>query len=136
MLIGYIGEVLFLTGEDVATAALEGFQWNGSIRTTVHTVHGGNAVTEYTGRDADTVTLTITLSRELGIEPMTEITKLWGYMRNAQPVPLTMGTHGYGRYRWLITSLSNDLQYFDRIGDVQHCTVQVELQEYLREVRA
>lgn len=133
---GMLGDALFSMGDSQAVRLIGSMTWSGSIRTTVHEVHGESAATEFTGHDADQIELKLIFSRDFGVEPMDEMSKLWTYMRNAEAIPLTIGNHAYGKYRWVITSISNDLQYFDRDGDVQHCETTVSLQEYLRGVNA
>ena len=47
-------------------------------------------------------------------------------------LPLTIGDHAYGKYRWSIVSHKIKFKQFDRVGNVIGATVSVELQEYLR----
>lgn len=35
------------------------------------------------------------LSASLGVDPMTELTKIWRYERNHTPLSLVVGTHAY-----------------------------------------
>lgn len=129
--IGSLGDVIFTVSAELVRT-LENFQWSGSARYGVHQRHGGNALTEFTGLDPDQISLEITLSAELGTNPMEEIWRLWRYLRNGAALPLTIGTHGYGRYRWTITALSVKTKYFDRNGELYHTVVSLKLQEYLR----
>ena len=79
-----------------------------------------------------TSTFELDLLAQLGTNPMEDITRLWGYERSGQPVPLTIGTHAYGRYRWSVTSHKTKIQATDAAGDIIYATVSVTLQEYLR----
>lgn len=108
------------------------YQWSGSARYGVHQRHAGNALTEFTGLDPDQIAFDVTFSAQLGINPMEEIWQLWRFLRNGTTLPLTIGTHGYGRYRWTITSMNVKAQYFDRNGEIYHAVVSLKLQEYLR----
>lgn len=108
------------------------YQWSGSARYGVHQRHAGNALTEFTGLDPDQIAFDVTFSAQLGVNPMEEIWQLWRFLRNGTTLPLTIGTHGYGRYRWTITSMSVKAQYFDRNGEIYHAVVSLKLQEYLR----
>lgn len=92
----------------------------------------GNALTEFTALDPDQISLDITLSAQLGVDPMAEIWDLWRCMRNGQTLPLTIGEHAYGSYRWNITSLSTSESYFDQNGNLYHAVVTLKLQEYLK----
>ena len=131
---GALGECVFQVAQDQASRLISSMQWSGSINMETHNIHGHSSATEYTGQNPDEIELTIVFAQELGTIPMEEMTRLWTYMRKAEAVSLTVGTHAYGRYRWTITSLDNNLMYFDRDGDVRWCEVTVHLQEYLREV--
>ena len=90
-----------------------------------------DALTEFTGLDPDKISFDITLSAELGVDPNAEVVKIWNYERNGTAVPLTLGTKGYGKYRWNILNHKMKLQHFDRSGNVTHAVVSVSLQEYL-----
>ncbi len=112
---------------------LDNFQWSGSARYGVHQRHAGNALTEFAGLDPDQIAFDVTFSAQLGTDPMTEIWRLWRFLRNGTTLPLTVGTHGYGRYRWTITGLSVKAKYFDRNGEIYHAVASLKLQEYLRD---
>lgn len=134
-IIGCLGseenQVLFeVSAETVRT--LDNFQWSGSARYGVHQRHAGNALTEFTGLDPDQIAFDVTFSAELGVNPMEEIWQLWRFLRNGTTLPLTIGTHGYGRYRWTITSMSVKSKFFDCHGEIYHAVVSLKLQEYLR----
>ena len=53
---------------------LDNMSWSGSARYSTHQRHGANALTEFTGLDPDQITFDITLSVELGVDPMAEVT--------------------------------------------------------------
>lgn len=134
--IGYMGEsssngiVFSVSNETVRT--LQNFKWSGSARYSVHNRHNYHALTEYTGLDPDKITFDMQLLAEYGVNPMDEIKKLWKYLREGTAVALTIGTHGYGKYRWNIVSFDASTKYVDRIGDIAGAVVSVTLQEYLR----
>lgn len=128
---GSLGSVIF-TVSDKTVRTLSAWKWSGSARYAVHNRHMGNALTEFTGLDPDKITFDIQMFGELGVDPMAEITQLWNYLRKGTPVPLTVGTHCYGRYRWNIVSLDVDIKYTDKYGDLAGAVATVSLQEYLR----
>lgn len=134
-MIGCLGlppnQVVFeVSAETVRT--FTNYQWSGSARYGVHQRHAGNALTEFTGLDPDQIAFDVTFSAELGTTPMEEIRKLWKFLREGTTLPLTIGTHGYGRYRWTITSMSVKSKFFDHYGEIYHAVVSLKLQEYLR----
>ena len=129
-MIGCLGDIAFEVSEDVVKT-LDNWQWSGSARYATHQRHLTNALTEFTGLDPDKITFEMTLSVNLGVDPMEDVVKLWKYERSGQALPLTVGTKAYGKYRWTVVSHDMKMQAFDRAGDVAHATVSVTLQEYL-----
>lgn len=131
MVVGCLGSIPFLVEEEVVRT-LDNMTWSGSARFSTHNRHLNNALTEFTGLDPDKCTFDITLSTDLGTDPMTEVKRIWNYERTASAIPLTIGTHGYGKYRWNITKHELKAKAFFRNGDLHTATVSVSLQEYLR----
>lgn len=129
--IGCLGDIPFVVSEDVVRT-LEKMIWSGSARYVVHERHGTNALTEFTGIDPDKITFDLTLSRDLGTDPIEEVAKIIGYERNNQAVPLTIGEKAYGKYRWNVTKHSVKMTAWFRSGNVHTVTMSVNLQEYLR----
>lgn len=131
MVVGCLGDVIFtVSSEQVKT--LDNMRWSGSARYPAHQRHGTNALTEFTGIDPDQMSFNITLSGYLGVNPMTELVKIWNYERSGQAVPLVIGTKAYGKYRWNVISHTIQGQSFDGDGDLVTATVSISLQEYLR----
>ena len=136
-IVGYLGEsaekgIIFQVSEQTVRT-LSNWKWSGSARYAVHQRHNTHALTEFTGLDPDKITFDLTLLRELGVNPMEDIVKLWRYERNAIPVALTIGSKGYGKYRWNVVSHETSITHTDQPGDVTAATVSVTLQEFLRE---
>lgn len=129
--IGALGKLSFKVSE-AQVRTFRNFQWSGAARYGTHQRHGGNALTEFTGLDADQISLDMTFNAQLGTSPIDEIWQLWSWQRKGTTLPLTIGSHAYGRYRWTITGLTIKAQYFDKNGDIYHAVVTVKLQEYLR----
>ena len=131
MQIGTLGEVVFSVS-DQAVETIQNFVWSGSARYSTHQRHLSDALTEFTGLDPDGITFDIYLSAYLGVNPMSEVIKIWSYERSGAAVPLTIGTHAYGKYRWSILSDKVKAQDFDTAGDMTSATLSLTLQEYLR----
>ncbi len=129
-IIGCLGDVAFTVSKDVVRT-LNNMDWSGSARYAVHNRHLTHALTEFTGLDPDKLTFDILLSADLGVDPMVEVAKLWTIERSGKAVPLTIGTHGYGKYRWTITKHKVKTKAFYVNGDLHTVTVSVSLQEYL-----
>ena len=131
MQIGTLGEVVFSVS-DQAVETIQNFVWSGSARYSTHQRHLSDALTEFTGLDPDGITFDIYLSAYLGVNPMSEVIKIWSYERSGAAVPLTIGTHAYGKSRWSILSHKVQPQHFDTAGDMTSATLSLTLQEYLR----
>ena len=129
-IIGCLGDVVFTVSRDVVRT-LDNMTWGGSARYATHERHLTNALTEYTGLDPDTITFDILFSAELGVDPIAEVVKLWNIERSGLAVPLTVGTKGYGKYRWNIVKHTMKMKAHFRNGDIHTATVSVSLQEYL-----
>lgn len=129
--IGCLGDIAFEVSEETVRT-LRNMQWSGAARYAAHQRACGNTLTEFTGLGPDGFTFELDLLAQLGTDPMEDITRLWSYERSGQPVPLTIGTHAYGRYRWSVISHKTKIQATDAAGNVIYATVSVTLQEYLR----
>ena len=129
--IGALGKLSFKVSE-AQVRTFRNFQWSGAARYGTHQRHGGNALTEFTGLDADQISLDLTFNAQLGTSPISEIWQLWNWQRKGTTLPLTIGSHAYGRYRWTIVSLAIKAEYWDKYGEIYHSVVTVKLQEYLR----
>ena len=132
MQVGVLGDIVFQVswGKIVTPSNI---QWDGSARHAVHQRHLQNALTEFTGRDPDKISFDIYLASIFGVDPMGAIWQLFNYERQGTPLALTIGEHGYGRYRWNIISHSTTVQDTDGEGNLIAATIRLNLQEYLRE---
>lgn len=129
--LGRLGEILFHVSDEVVRS-LENIKWSGSARYAVHDRHCTNALTEFVGLEPDSFTFDITLTPQLGVDPMKEITQLFTYERDGEAVPLTIGDHAYGKYRWTVVKHEAKVKYTDKNGSIYVAVVSVTLQEYLR----
>lgn len=129
-IVGCLGDVIFTVSRSVVRT-LDNMTWSGSARYATHERHLTHALTEFTGLDPDKITFDILLSADLGVDPIAEVVKLWNIERSGRAVPLTVGTKGYGKYRWSIVKHEMKMQTFYGNGDVHTATVSVSLQEYL-----
>lgn len=130
--IGRLGDITFIVSRETVRT-LSNMKWSGSANYAVHQRHGGNALTEFTGLGTDLFSFSMTLTAELGVDPMEEIRKLWKYERTGEAVPLNIGRHAYGRFRWSIIDHKTKIEYADVNGDIYACDVAVQMREYLRE---
>lgn len=129
--IGRLGDITFVVSREMVRT-LSDMKWSGSANYAVHKRHAGNALTEFTGLGTDLFSFSMTLTAVLGVDPMEEIKKLWKYERTGEAVPLNIGRHAYGRFRWNIISHETNIKHTDVNGDIYACVVTVKMQEYLR----
>lgn len=132
MQIGCLGDVIFEVS-DKTVKTLDKFKWSGSASIQTHSRHLDNSLQEFTGTNPDKITFTMTLSKYLGVDPLTEIIKIFNYERSGESVPFTLGSKAYGKYRWLVESHSAHYEHYDKYGNVTVATVDVSLIEYLKE---
>ena len=129
--IGCLGEIPFLVSSE-AVQTISNAVWSGSARYGEHQRHLTNALTEFTGIDPDTFSFDMMLSAYLGVNPMDAINTLWRYERQGIAVQLTIGSKGYGKYRWTVKKHKIKMNYYDGSGDLTAATVSVDLLEYLK----
>ncbi len=129
--IGRLGDITFEVSEEMVRT-MSDMKWSGSANYAVHQRHCANSLTEFTGLGTDLFHFSMTLTSELGVNPMEEIKKLFKYERTGEAVPLNIGSHAYGRYRWNIISHETKIKFTDVNGDIYVCDVTVKMQEYLR----
>ena len=130
--VGMLGDIIFEVSSEKQLTA-RNVKWNGSARVSTHSRHLQDAMTEFTGREPDRMSLDIVISYYLGLQdPQETINLIWKYEREGRAVPLTLGEKGYGKYRWLIESHSSILEHYDKNGNVMHFTTTINLVEYLK----
>ena len=86
-MVGCLGDIVF-TVSDRTIKTIDNVTWSGSARYATHQRHGTHALTEFTGLDPDKMSFDIVLSAYLGVDPITEVVKLWNYERGGIAVPL------------------------------------------------
>lgn len=132
MRIGCLGDVAFEVSDSVIKT-INNANWSGSAKIQTHARHLDNALQEFVSIDPDAFSFTMILSRYLGVDPMTEIVKIFNYERGGIAVPLTLGNKAYGKYRWLVKSHKVKMEHYDGRGNLTSCKVDVTLTEYTKE---
>ena len=131
MKVGCVGEIVFSVSDNLVQT-LNNAQWSGSARYATHQRHLKDALTEFCGLEPDTFSFDMVLSAFLGVNPQTEINKIWQYERSGEALSLVIGNKAYGKYRWNIVSHKAKMQHYDKEGNLLHATVSINLQEYLK----
>lgn len=127
--IGTLGDIIFSVSRD-EVKTFEGFKWDSSAKYATHKRHLKNTLLEFTGTEADSISLSVYFSVFLGVNPMQEITKLLMAQRAGKIMRLVIGSKAYGRNKWVIEKLSKDLERFDNKGNLLSAKVSVSLREY------
>lgn len=134
--IGYLGKdaddgIQFIVSREVFRTP-KNMAWSGSARYAVHDRHNTHALTEFTGLDPDTFSLDILLTANLGVNPLEDVVRIWGYERDAEALGLVIGAKAYGKYRWIIKKHETKIEYTDAAGNMYAVEVSLELVEYLK----
>ena len=129
--VGCLGDIVFQVSSNVVKT-INKVEWSGSARYSEHKRHLTNALTEFTGLDPDTISFEMVLSVYLGVDPMTELGKLWEYERSGNAVSLVIGEKVYGKYKWTVKKHRIKFETYDNKGNMTGATVIVDLLEYLK----
>lgn len=130
MQIGCLGDIAFEVSSDVVRT-ISNMTWSGSANYNTHARHLTDALVEFTGLAADEITVDIVLSACLGVNPMTDINKIWRYEREGKALPLIIGTKAYGKYRWVIRRHKISKPIFSG-KDMITATVSISLLGYIK----
>lgn len=131
MQIGCLGDIAFQVSSDVVRT-VSNVTWSGSANYNTHARHLTDSLTEFTGIAPDEMTFDIVLSVSLGVNPMTDLVRIWEYERKGQALSLMIGSKAYGKYRWVIKSHKINMQTFSGSGDLMSATVSISLLEYIK----
>lgn len=131
MQIGCLGDIVFKASADMIRT-ITNMTWSGSANYSTHSRHLTDSLTEFTGVGPDEISGDIVLSAYLGVDPMTDLVKIWDYERKGQALPLVIGSKAYGKYRWVIKNHKIKMQTFDSSGDLLSATVSISLLEYTK----
>ena len=130
-MIGYLGDILFtVSSEKILTPS--NIRWGGSARYAEHQRHCNYALTEFTGVNADYFPMDITLSRDLGVNPIEELVKIWTYKRTGAALRLVLGDRAYGKHRWTIRDHTIKVEHTDARGNFSYVVVSLYLMEHIR----
>jgi len=131
MQVGVLGDIVFQVSSKVIKT-FDNLQWSGSARYSEHNRHLTNTLTEFTGIDPDTMSFDMEISAYLGVDPMTELVKIWTYERSGKPLTFVVGEKAYGKYKWTIKSHKIKMKTYDKRGNVTSVSVSINLLEYLK----
>jgi len=127
--IGTLGNIVFAVSRRQVNT-FDGMKWESSAQYAEHNRHLKDVLLEFTGTDADKINFSMYFSVFLGVDPLTEITKLLSAERSGRVMRLVIGNKAYGKHRWVIASTSKALERFDSKGNMLIARVNVSLIAY------
>lgn len=127
--IGTLGDIVFSVSKS-QVKTFDGMKWDSSAQYATHNRHLKDVLLEYTGTDADKISFSMFFSVFLGVDPMTEITKLLTAERSGKIMRLVIGSKAYGKNKWVIDKTSKELERFDNKGNLLIAKVSISLIAY------
>lgn len=129
-MLGTLGDYEFeVSAERVHT--FSGLRFNNSAAYAEHKVHGRKAVLEFTGLNASTASLSLTLDSSQGVDPSQEIASLYEHMNNHDALAFTLGGDVMGMGLWVIESLDEEYELVSNTGYLMRARVDLKLREYV-----
>ena len=129
-MIGQLGDYEFeVSAQSVKT--FDGLKLSESASWTEHKVLGRKGLLEFTGLNAGSLSLKISLNENLGVDPLTEIAALREYMTEGAAVIFMLGDEVIGSDYWVIESLDEEYSEIGSKGQVKRIEVNVKLKEYI-----
>lgn len=129
MIFGSLGDIVFtVSSEEIRT--FTSLTWNSTARYEEHKRHIKDVLLEYTGTETETISFDMNLSVFQGLNPLEELTKILNAQRNGQAMYLVIGTHAYGKARWVITDTQKNLEKFDNTGNLLIAKIKISLKSY------
>ena len=132
MKIGCLGDIIFEVSEKVIKT-IQSANWDGSATIHTHSRHLDNSLQEFVGIEPDSFSLTITVSKYLGADPLEVIAQIFNYERTGTAVPLVIGKKPYGKYRWLVKNHKSKMNRYDGEGNLVSADITISLTEYTEE---
>lgn len=131
-MIGSLGSNIIFEVSNKTVKTFDGMTWSTQADYAEINRHMLDDLKEFCGMKNESITFSITFSASMGVNPEKEYIKLLNACRNAEILPLLIGAKLYGKYRWVIMSISNKLNNFDGRGNLLSCTCDVTLGEYAK----
>ena len=129
-MIGQLGDYEFeVSAESVKT--FDGLKLSEGASWTEHKVLGRKGLLEFTGLNAGSLSLKISLNENLGVDPLTELEAFREYMTEGAAVIFMLGEEVIGSDYWVIESLDEEYSEIGSKGQVKRIDVNLKLKEYI-----
>lgn len=99
-------------------------------RWTTHTPIKRKPVYEFLGPDVRQITMTINLNAMLGVKPKAMLNKIEKAVEKGKAYTLVIGSEKIGKYKWIITNVSETWNTVMSKGELISCTLNLTLAEY------
>lgn len=129
-MIGQLGDYEFIVSSE-SVKTFDGLKFSNSASYTEHKVLGRKGLLEYTGLNASSASLKVSLNERLGVEVLKEISALYEYMNEGTALVFMLGDEVMGEDLWVIESLDEEYSEIDNKGRVIRADLTIKLKEYL-----
>ena len=131
-MIGQLGDYEFeVSAQSIKT--FDGLKMSEGASWTEHKVLGRKGLLEFTGLNAGSLSLKISLNENLGVEPLEEIAAFREYMEEGTAVIFMLGDEVIGSDYWAIESLDEEYSEIDSKGRVRRADLNLKLKEYVND---
>ena len=127
--IGSFGSLVFSVSEKTMKT-FDKISWKTSAKYATHDRHIKADLQEFLGPEPGSISFTMAFSALHGTNPLSEIKKLNKMVKKGTVERLVLGGKVYGSHKWVIASVSSELQRYDNKGHCWAATAQVSLKEY------
>ena len=129
MMVGSLGPVVFSVS-DAFVRTISGYSRKTSVRIESHDIIGQKTLSEWVGLSCDSISFTVKLSAFRGVNPKEEAEKLRRMAERGEAVTFVMGGAPVTQNKWLIESVDEDANYYDRMGNIISSDVKLSIREY------
>jgi len=129
-MIGYFGKDIIFETSDERILTFTDFNRDTASRFAMHEVIGKKPTTEFVGPGLDTITFTVHLNGNNGVNPREEMNKWLEYARSGQAEILVVGV-ALGVDKWVVKSVSQAWGVVFNRGEIFSGKVDVTLEEYI-----
>lgn len=130
MIVGYLNDIPFVASRFIVRT-FSGFSRDGEGRWEEHALIGQKPVLEFVGPGTESISFSMMLRGDQGIDPITEIEKLAALRDSGTPFPLVIGDKPVGEHFWVLKSLSHEVTFWDKQGNAVSINASVTLSEYV-----
>ena len=130
--IGYMGEIPFTTSAD-KIRTFSDFSRKGDPRLGSHDIIGGKSRLEFIAAANDEISRSIKLSTGIGLNPEKELEDLREMRDTGAVFNLFLGGKPVSENKWIISSMGEDVKYFNDKGEIISVDVSLSLKEYVED---